>query len=107
MSFVDITFSNKNTPGEIDGQFQFKLNDTIMGLKQYVQFKLVNGSAVNLYLNNIFLQDNNKTLEDYDIVTGDNIEYDIIKNGGKRKTNKRKKRKTNKQNKTYKKKSKK
>ena len=107
MSFVDITFSNKNTPGEIDGQFQFKLNDTILGLKQYVQFKLVNGSAVNLYLNNVFLKENNKTLEDYDIVTGDNIEYDIIKNGGKRKTNKRKKRKTNKQNKTYKKKSKK
>ena len=91
MSLIDITFSNKETLGDVDGQYQFHLDDTINGLMQYVRFKLADGKPVILYYNNEpLIGANDKTLKDIGILTGDNIEYKISEERGGRRKRKRK-----------------
>ena len=100
MSLIDITFSNKDTPEEVDGQYQFHLDDTVTGVKRYVQFKLANGKPVKLYHDHLILDKNDNTLKDLGIVMGDNLEYEIIEKIGGKKRKSKGKRKSKRRNKS-------
>ena len=101
MSKVDITIKEKN--GEIDGEYKFDLDaDTIQGLKNYIVSKFTNFKPVRLSFEGKELN-NDYTLKDVHLVTGDTIEYEIINSGGRRTRRRvRKSKKSRKSNKSKK-----
>ena len=91
MSKVDITLQEKK--GNIDGEYKFDLDMDVNALKTFISSKFNNYKPVRLSFEGRDLNDD-YTLKDVNLVTGDTIEYEIINMGGKSRKNRRVKRKS-------------
>ena len=93
MSKIDITIKEKNR--DIDGEYKFDLDMDINALKTFVSSKFNNFKPVRLFFEGKELN-NGTFLREYNLVTGDIIEYETTTQGGKRSRKVKKTKKTRK-----------